>query len=157
MESNQTNWYSLCCKHIQIAFTCKILCECYVFFTDWKYVTARELKAGDVVNISPEVKHWHGAAKDSWFQHLAVEVPAEGYQTSIFLIYGNLSYSSSGKNSSHSLEAPSAGTSTARCWNNDDILFGENWNNEDIDLKTRSIITVVALMAQGITRKECHR
>ncbi len=34
---------------------------------------------------------------------------------------------------------------------NDDILFGENWNNEDIDLKTRSIITVVALMAQGIT------
>lgn len=39
---------------------------------------ARELKAGDVVNISPEVKHWHGAARDSWFQHLAVEVPAEG-------------------------------------------------------------------------------
>ena len=34
---------------------------------------------------------------------------------------------------------------------NDDILFGENWNNEDIDLKTRSIITVVALMSQGIT------
>ena len=34
---------------------------------------------------------------------------------------------------------------------NDDVLFGENWNNQDIDLKTRSIITVVALMAQGIT------
>ncbi len=34
---------------------------------------------------------------------------------------------------------------------NDDILFGENWNNEDIDLKTRSLITVVALMAQGLT------
>lgn len=34
---------------------------------------------------------------------------------------------------------------------NDDILFGENWNIEDIDLKTRSIITVVTLMAQGIT------
>ena len=34
---------------------------------------------------------------------------------------------------------------------NDDVLFGENWNNEDIDLKTRSMITVVALMAQGIT------
>lgn len=39
---------------------------------------ARELYPGDVVNIAPEVKHWHGAAKDSWFQHLAVEVPAEG-------------------------------------------------------------------------------
>ena len=34
---------------------------------------------------------------------------------------------------------------------NDDILFGENWNNQDIDLKTRCIITVVALMASGIT------
>lgn len=34
---------------------------------------------------------------------------------------------------------------------NDDVLFGENWNNEDIDVRMRSIITVVALMAQGIT------
>ena len=34
---------------------------------------------------------------------------------------------------------------------NDDILFGENWNNNDIDTKTRSIITVVALVSQGIT------
>lgn len=34
---------------------------------------------------------------------------------------------------------------------NDDVLFGENWNNEDIDIKTRSIITVVALMSSGIT------
>ena len=34
---------------------------------------------------------------------------------------------------------------------NDDVLFGENWNNADLDLKTRSLITVVALMAQGIT------
>ena len=38
---------------------------------------ARELKAGDVVNIPPEVKHWHGAAKDSAFQHRAIEVPGE--------------------------------------------------------------------------------
>lgn len=34
---------------------------------------------------------------------------------------------------------------------NDDVLFGENWNNSDIDLKTRSIITVVSLIAMGIT------
>ena len=34
---------------------------------------------------------------------------------------------------------------------NDDVLFGENWYYQDIDLKTRCIITVVALMAQGIT------
>ena len=38
---------------------------------------ARALQAGDVVNIPANVKHWHGAARDSWFVHLAVEVPGE--------------------------------------------------------------------------------
>ena len=36
---------------------------------------AVEMKPGDVVNIPTGVKHWHGAAPDSWFSHLAVEVP----------------------------------------------------------------------------------
>lgn len=36
------------------------------------------LQAGDAVEIPPEVKHWHGAAADSWFTHLAVAIPAEG-------------------------------------------------------------------------------
>ena len=37
--------------------------------------TAQELHPGDVVNIPAGVKHWHGAAPNSWFSHLAVEVP----------------------------------------------------------------------------------
>lgn len=47
------------------------------YYQEWGK-PAQKLVPGDVVNIPPEVKHWHGAAKDSWFQHLAVEVPAEG-------------------------------------------------------------------------------
>lgn len=47
------------------------------YYQEWGK-EAQELHAGDVVNIPPEVKHWHGAAKDSWFAHLAVEIPAEG-------------------------------------------------------------------------------
>ena len=39
---------------------------------------ARKLRPGDVVNIPAEVKHWHGATADSWFQHIAISVPAEG-------------------------------------------------------------------------------
>ena len=39
------------------------------------------IKAGDVVNIPSNVKHWHGAAKDSWFQHIALEIPGEGCRT----------------------------------------------------------------------------
>lgn len=38
---------------------------------------AQSLKEGDVVVIPANVKHWHGAKKDSWFSHLAVEVPGE--------------------------------------------------------------------------------
>ena len=38
---------------------------------------AQNLKPGDVVTIPPEVQHWHGAKKDCWFSHLAVEVPGE--------------------------------------------------------------------------------
>ena len=39
-----------------------------------------EMKPGDVINIPANVKHWHGAAPDSWFSHLAVEV--DGVKTS---------------------------------------------------------------------------
>lgn len=39
--------------------------------------TAVELLPGDVINIPVGVEHWHGAAPDSWFSHLALEVPGE--------------------------------------------------------------------------------
>ena len=46
------------------------------YYQEWGQAP-RELHPGDVVVIPPEVKHWHGAAPDSWFAHLAVEVPGE--------------------------------------------------------------------------------
>ena len=39
------------------------------------------MKPGDCVNIPVGVKHWHGAAEDSWFSHLAIEVPGEETST----------------------------------------------------------------------------
>ena len=38
---------------------------------------AVSLKPGSVITIPANVKHWHGAKKDSWFSHIAVEVPGE--------------------------------------------------------------------------------
>jgi quercetin dioxygenase-like cupin family protein len=35
------------------------------------------LEPGMVVEIKPEIKHWHGAKKDSWFAHIAIEIPGE--------------------------------------------------------------------------------
>lgn len=42
---------------------------------------AQYLKPGDVVTIPPNVKHWHGATKDGWFSHIAIEVPGEKAST----------------------------------------------------------------------------
>ena len=42
---------------------------------------AVSLKAGSVITIPANVKHWHGAKKDSWFSHIAVEVPGENAST----------------------------------------------------------------------------
>ena len=47
------------------------------WYQEWGQ-TARVLRPGEVVNIPPGVKHWHGATADSWFQHLALEVPGSG-------------------------------------------------------------------------------
>ena len=46
------------------------------YYQEWGK-PAQELRPGDVVNIPVGVKHWHGAAPDSWFSHLAVEVPGD--------------------------------------------------------------------------------
>ena len=46
------------------------------FYQEWGK-PAVEMTPGTCVNIPAGVKHWHGAASDSWFSHLAIEVPGE--------------------------------------------------------------------------------
>lgn len=50
------------------------------YYQEWEK-EPRKLQPGDVVHIPAGVKHWHGAAPDSWFTHLAIEVPAENAST----------------------------------------------------------------------------
>ena len=46
------------------------------YYQEWGK-DAIEMNPGDCINIPVGVKHWHGAAPDSWFSHLAIEVPGE--------------------------------------------------------------------------------
>lgn len=46
------------------------------YYQEWGK-PVQELNVGDVVNIPANIKHWHGATNDSWFSHLAIEVPGE--------------------------------------------------------------------------------
>jgi len=47
------------------------------YYQEWGK-DAVEMTPGTLINIPAEVKHWHGAAKDSWFAHLAIEIEGEG-------------------------------------------------------------------------------
>lgn len=46
------------------------------YYQEWGK-DAVEMTPGKIINIPPEVKHWHGAAADSWFAHLAIEIEGE--------------------------------------------------------------------------------
>lgn len=46
------------------------------YYQEWGK-PAQKLQPGDVVNIPAETKHWHGAQPNSWFAHVAIEVPSE--------------------------------------------------------------------------------
>lgn len=46
------------------------------YYQEWGKKAIKMLP-GDVVNIPANVKHWHGASADSYFSHLAIEVPGE--------------------------------------------------------------------------------
>ena len=50
------------------------------WYQEWDQ-EAVEMTPGTVVNIPANVKHWHGAASDSWFSHLAIEVSGEDAST----------------------------------------------------------------------------
>lgn len=46
------------------------------YYQEWNK-PAQKLKAGDIVNIPADTKHWHGATKNSYFSHIAIEIPSE--------------------------------------------------------------------------------
>lgn len=50
------------------------------FYQEWGGEPV-EMTPGTVVNIPAGVKHWHGAAADEWFSHLAIEVPGKNAKT----------------------------------------------------------------------------
>ncbi len=59
---------------------------------------AVSLEPGTVIVIPPEVKHWHGAKVDSWFSHIAVEVPGEETSNEWLEAVSEESYSRLGTN-----------------------------------------------------------
>lgn len=74
-----------------------LICTAGRGFYQEKGKPARELNPGDVVEIMPNVIHWHGAAPDSWFSHLAVECNPGNNQTSWFEAVNDQEYAEATK------------------------------------------------------------
>jgi len=124
---------------------------------------AVSLESGKVVVIPANVKHWHGAKKDSWFSHIAIEVPGEETATEWCEpvsrdVYDKLPCASE----TSSAAVPSSTKVTAGrdqlgefapkfAELNDDVLFGQVWSRTDkLCTRDRCIVTVTSLMSQGL-------
>ena len=117
-----------------------------------------ELLPGDSIYIKPGIKHWHGAAKDSVFSHIAIEVPGVDCSTTWFEEVKDAYYNkvndihkqtkviqNTGREQLNELAPESAKL-------NDDILFGEVWSRTSyLDLKKRCILTIISLTSMGIS------
>ena len=117
-----------------------------------------ELLPGDSVFIPTGIKHWHGAAKDSVFAHIAIEVPGEETSTTWCEEVNEEDYLKVNEYHKQEKVIQTAGRDQLNDMApefaklNDDVLFGEVWSRTSyLDLKRRSILTVVALVSTGIT------
>ncbi len=126
---------------------------------------ARELKPGDVVEIAPNVVHWHGAAPDSWFSHLAIECNPQTNKTSWLDPVNDEQYTSATTSKTANLRLSEAAirnhdewfpgyVSTAKQTDPelievfDNFAFDEVMQYGNLDRKTRIMVTMASSIAQ---------
>jgi len=134
--------------------------------------TARRLLPGDVVEIAPNVEHWHGAAPDSWFSHLAIACNPQTNQNTWLEVVNDEEYAEAVKDQRSEnkkdmnridlckenftqLFGGEALTGESTDPEMMDILqkyiFGEVFRTGNLDMKTREMITCVSLAANAAT------
>lgn len=120
---------------------------------------ARELMPGDIVEIAPETVHWHGAAPDSWFSHLAVECNPQTNQNTWLGPVDDEQYAAA-TGPAHTA-APNF-TSGAACENLrptdpelaqifEDFVSGEVQQYGSLSSRTRILVTMASAIAQQAT------
>ena len=140
--------------------------------------TARRLLPGDVVEIAPNVEHWHGAAPDSWFSHLAIACNPQTNQNTWLEVVNDEEYAEAVKDQRSEnkkdmnridlckenftqLFGGEALTGEGTDPEMMDILqkyiFGEVFCTGNLDMKTREMITCVSLAAmQQLPQLKSH-
>ena len=127
-----------------------------------KGLPARELRPGDVVEIPADVVHWHGAAPDSWFSHLAVECNAQTNVNTWLEPVDDEQYEAATTRKTEwdtaerksgtwfpDGERPLAQTDPELAGIFDGFAFGETMGYGDLDMKTRIMVTMASAIAQN--------
>lgn len=126
---------------------------------------ARELLPGDVVEIAPDVVHWHGAAPDSWFAHLAVTCNPQTNKTIWLEAVNDEQYAAATEKPAPALGLSEAAVRNHRAWFPgyvstvkqtdpeligvfDNFAFDEVQQYGNLDRKTRILVTMASTIAQ---------
>ncbi len=126
---------------------------------------ARELLPGDVVEIAPDVVHWHGAAPDSWFSHLAIECNPQTNKNTWLEPVDDEQYRAATAKPTPTVRLSEAAARNRNAWFPgtvaidrqtdpelteifDNFAFDEVQQYGDLDRKTRILVTMASTIAQ---------
>jgi 4-carboxymuconolactone decarboxylase len=112
----------------------------------------QEIRAGDVVRIPPNVKHWHGAAPGSQMTHLAITEALDGktadWQEHVSDAQYGMAQTASAAPAQPSRAQQLMGDVAPKLAQlTDDVLFGDVWARPGLSPRDRSLVTVSALIA----------
>lgn len=113
---------------------------------------ARLLLPGDVVEIPADVEHWHGAAPDSWFSHLAIECNPQTNKNTWLEPVDDKQYAEATKDNSPS-RLKSTDPELAEIFNN--FALGEVPQYGNPDTKTRTMVTLASNIASQAQTQYC--
>lgn len=114
-----------------------------------------EMRAGDVVRIPPNVKHWHGAAPGSAMTHIAITEAQDGKTVDWLEQVSDAQYGIAQPAAALSPAQPSRAqqlmgdVAPKLVQLTDDVLFGDIWARPGLSPRDRSLVTVSALIAMN--------
>lgn len=119
---------------------------------------ARALRPGDVEEIAPDVVHWHGAAPDSWFSHIAVECHPETNKNTWYEPVDDVQYRAAVGDARSEAPAGAIRNAVAASFRSTDPELAEVFSNfadheiadhVRLDARSRALVTLACLLARG--------
>ena len=115
-----------------------------------------EIRAGDVVRIPAEQKHWHGASPHASMTHLAITEHRDGRTVQWMEKVNDDQYNGSTPNATGQAQGPRAPSGPIQqriapglATLTDDVLFGDVWRRPELSPRDRSLVTIAVLIATG--------